>query len=102
MVCCPRTPKNIISEKRPAFEIGKNSGTAMNDKFNKVRYLNNFPFFIHKHQVPQDRFKDVTYAKFVCKLKPNKAEIHRSRLTVGGDKVHYPGDVGTPHQNAHQ
>jgi hypothetical protein len=43
MVCCPQTPKNIISEKRPAFEIGKNSGTATNDKFNKVRYLNNFP-----------------------------------------------------------
>ena len=46
--------------------------------------------------MPQDRFKDVTYAKFVCELKPNKAEIHRTRLTVGGDKVHYPGDVGTP------
>ena len=46
--------------------------------------------------MPQNRFKDVTYAKFVCELKPNKAEIHRTRLTVGGDKVHYPGDVGTP------
>ena len=22
--------------------------------------------------------------------------MHRTRLTVGGDKVHYPGDVGTP------
>ena len=53
-------------------------------------------FFIFKHQVPQDRWKDVTYAKFVCELKPNKAETHRTRLTVGGDKVHYPGDVGTP------
>ena len=38
-----------------------------------------------------------TYApKFVCELKPNKTEVHRTRLTVGGDKVHYPGDVGTP------
>ena len=46
--------------------------------------------------MPQDRWRDVTYAKFVCELKPNKAEIHRTRLTVGGDKVHYPGDVGTP------
>ena len=32
----------------------------------------------------------------MCELKPNKAEVHRTRLTVGGDKVHYPGDVGTP------
>ncbi len=38
----------------------------------------------------------MAYAKFVCKLKPNKAEVHRTRLTVGGDKVHYPGDVSTP------
>ena len=38
----------------------------------------------------------MTYAKFVCELKPNKAEAHRTRLTVGGDKVHYPGNVGTP------
>jgi hypothetical protein len=42
------------------------------------------------------RWKDVTYAKFVCELKPNKAEVHQTRLTVGGDKVHYPGNVGTP------
>ena len=53
-------------------------------------------FFIHRHQIPPDRWKDVTYAKFVCELKPNKAEVHRTRLTVGGDKIHYPGDVGTP------
>ena len=53
-------------------------------------------FFIHKHQVPADRWRDVTYAKFVCELKPNKKETHQTRLTIGGDKVHYPGDVGTP------
>jgi hypothetical protein len=38
----------------------------------------------------------ITYAKFVCDLKPNKAKVHRTRLTVGGNKVHYPGNVGTP------
>jgi hypothetical protein len=53
-------------------------------------------FFIRKHQVPEDRWKDVTYAKFVCELKPNKAKVHCTLLTVGGNKVHYPGDVGTP------
>jgi hypothetical protein len=52
--------------------------------------------FVHKHKVRQDRWKDVTYAKFVCELKPNKAEVHQTRLTIGGDKVHYPGNVGTP------
>ncbi len=33
-------------------------------------------FFIHKHQVPEDRWKDVTYAKFIWEFKPNKAEVH--------------------------
>ena len=53
-------------------------------------------FFIYKHQVPADRWRDVTYAKFVCELKPNKKEMHQTRLTIDGNKVHYPGDVGTP------
>jgi hypothetical protein len=55
-----------------------------------------YNIFIPKHQVPEDRWKDVTYTKFVCELKPNKAEVDRTGLTVGGDKVHYPGDVSTP------
>jgi hypothetical protein len=54
------------------------------------------PFSSSTKKIPGDRWKDVTYAKFVCELKPNKKEIHQTRLTVGGDKVHYPGDVGTP------
>jgi hypothetical protein len=53
-------------------------------------------FFIHKHQVPEDRWKDITYAKFVCELKLNKAKVHHTQLTVGSNKVYYPGDVGTP------
>jgi hypothetical protein len=62
---------------------------------NRIKGTNTI-YFIYKHQIPQDRWKDVTYAKFVCEIKPNKAEVHRTRLTVGGDQVHYPGDVGTP------
>ena len=53
-------------------------------------------FFMHKRQVPRDCIKDVTYIKFVCELKLNKAEIHHTRMAVGGDKVNYPDNVGTP------
>ena len=53
-------------------------------------------FFIHKHEVPQDRFKEVTYGKFVCSVRPQKAEPFRTRLTLGGNRITYPGDVGTP------
>ncbi len=53
-------------------------------------------FFIHKHQVPANNWRDITYVKFVCELKPNKKEVHQTRLNVGGNKGHYPGNVGTP------
>ncbi|MBM5801495.1 MAG: hypothetical protein FJ077_11840 [Cyanobacteria bacterium K_DeepCast_35m_m2_023] len=53
-------------------------------------------FFIAKESVPKDRFKDVTYASFVCEIKSNKKETHRTRLTAGGDRINYPEDVGTP------
>ena len=53
-------------------------------------------FFVHKHEVPQDRFRDSTYAKFVCNERPQKKEVNRTRLTAGGNRINYPGEVGTP------
>jgi len=52
--------------------------------------------FIPRSSIPHDRLKNVTYGKFVCELKPNKKEINRTRLTVGGDRINYPGDCSTP------
>jgi hypothetical protein len=60
----------------------------------RVTGTNNI-FFI-QDQVPIDRRKDVMYSSFGCKLKPNKEEKHRTRLTAGGDRINYPEDVGTP------
>ena len=31
--------------------------------------------FIHKHEVPPDRFKDVTYLKIVCNVRPEKEDL---------------------------
>ena len=52
--------------------------------------------FIPKYLVPEDRIMDVTYGKFVCNLRPEKDEVHRTRFVVGGNRINYPGDVGTP------
>lgn len=52
--------------------------------------------FIHKREVPKNRYKDVTYGRIVCGVRPGKAEPNRTRLTVGGDKINYPKDCGTP------
>ena len=53
-------------------------------------------FFIDKKEVPPDRFKDVTYCKFVCSIWDQKKETNRTRAVLGGNLVHFPGDVGTP------
>ena len=47
--------------------------------------------------VPQGR--DVTYATFVLDYCPLKSEPYRVRITVGGDKLSYPFDSGSPAAN---
>ena len=53
-------------------------------------------FFIHKNEVPEDRWRDVTYGRIVTAHRPEKTDPHRVRLTVGGDRINYTGDCGTP------
>jgi len=36
------------------------------------------------------------YSKFVCDVRPTKAKQNRTILTVGGDRINYPDDCGTP------
>jgi hypothetical protein len=49
--------------------------------------------FIHKHKIPKN--KKVTYARFVCDLRLQKDEIHRTRMTAGGDRLPYDGRTST-------
>ena len=48
---------------------------------------------IHKYEVPIGQ--TVTYARFVCDYIPQKEEKHRTRITVGGDRINCPGNVTT-------
>jgi hypothetical protein len=50
-------------------------------------------FFIKLTNIPKDR--NITYGKIVCDYKPHKKEKERVRLTVGGDRLVYSGDVST-------
>jgi hypothetical protein len=48
-------------------------------------------FFIDLKNIPNDR--KITYGKIVCDCKPHKKEKECVRLTVGGDKLDYSGNV---------
>ena len=53
--------------------------------------------FIHKHELPNGQ--RVTYATYVLDYRHLKEEQHRVRITVGGDRLIYPGDTGSPAAN---
>jgi hypothetical protein len=50
-------------------------------------------FFVNLTNIPKDM--TITYSKIVCDYKTNKKERERVRLTVGGDRLDYSGDVAT-------
>ena len=52
--------------------------------------------FIREDEIPSKRKRDVTYGSFLCTVRPEKAEPNRTRFTVGGDRINYPGEVATP------
>jgi hypothetical protein len=40
-------------------------------------------------------YRKITYSKIVCDYNPHKQEKEHVRLTVGGDRLDYSGDVTT-------
>ena len=59
---------------------------------NRVKGTNSI-FFVHHSDVPAG--KQVTYGWIVVSIRPNKAETHQVRITVGGDKLSYDGPTAT-------
>jgi len=53
-------------------------------------------FFIQKDQVPNERWKDMTSGRVLCIEIPQKADINRTQLTVGGNHINYPHNCRTP------
>lgn len=52
---------------------------------------------IYKHEIPAGR--TCTYGRFVCEERPQKAEVARTRLTLGGNLIDYPGNKSAPTAN---
>ena len=52
--------------------------------------------FISYQDIPQHKRKEVTYGRLVSSHRPLKQETHRVRMTVGGNRISYFGDVSAP------
>jgi hypothetical protein len=53
----------------------------------------NIFYFIPRSAVPS--YKNITYGRFGVDIQSNKEEVHRVRLTVGGNLIKYNGGVST-------
>jgi len=98
-VVCKETGKILTMKQLLKSTDGKTWLKSLSNEFGRLAQGNsrvegtNTIFFIHRHEMPQDR--KATYANFVCDIRPEKEETHRVRLTVGGNLINYPDNVST-------
>jgi hypothetical protein len=92
-VICPDTDKSLKQNElitKLKYRIESMRSTA--NEINRL-YNNNNIRFIQRSNIPKGR--KVTYGSFVVDIKDHKEEKERTRLTVGGDQIEYPGDKST-------
>jgi hypothetical protein len=92
-VYCPETGKSLKHQElitKLRYKIKCMRSTA--NEINRL-YKTNTIRFIRRSNIPKGR--KITYGSFVVDIKDHKEEKERTRLTVGGDKIAYPGDKST-------
>ena len=86
-------------EEHYCNEIGiPRQGIETGDKGHKKQRFAGTETFrvIWYEDVTAYRRNEVTYKNAVCEIGPQKDDPNRTRITVGGNIIIYPGDVATP------
>ena len=71
---------------------GIGSGPTPNSK--RIAGTNTF-FLIDYHDIPVHKRKEICHTMVVCEVRPEKDDPDRTRITIGGSRICYAGDVGT-------
>ena len=69
-------------------------GKGPNDKGKRIEGTNTF-FVIKFEDIPKDRLNEICYTSVVFEVRPGKKDLNRTRITICGTNVCYPGYVGT-------
>ena len=69
-------------------------GIGKNNPGKRVEGTNTF-HAIKFENIPEDKVKEICYTSVVCEVKPGKKYPNRTRITICGTNVCYPGDIGT-------
>ena len=71
-------------------------GVGKGNKENEKRIKGTDTFHVIKFEdIPTERIKEVCYTSVICAVRPGKTDPNRTRITICGTNVCYPGDVGT-------
>ena len=60
----------------------------------RVAGTNTF-FIIDYNDIPAHKKNQICHTKVVCEVRPKKDDPDRTRITIGGSIIYYPGNVGT-------
>jgi hypothetical protein len=71
---------------------GIGSGTTPNSK--RVAGTNTF-FIIDYHDIPAHKRNEICHTMVVCEVQPDKDDPAHTRITIGGNRICFPEDVGT-------
>jgi hypothetical protein len=92
-VICPEKGKSLKHQElitKLRYKIKWMQSTA--NEINRLCNTNTIRF-IRRSNIPKGR--KVIYGSFVVDIKDHKEEEERTRLTVGGNHIEYPGDKST-------
>ncbi len=53
-------------------------------------------FSIKKQDIPKEWRQDITYSRICCNYRSEKKDPYRTRITMEGNLINYPGDCRTP------
>ena len=93
-----RNPKfKLTWDTSYANELGRLcQGIGVGPKPNSKRVEGTNTFFrIDYNDIPVHKRKEICHTLVVCEVRPEKDDPDRTRITIGGSRICYPGDVGT-------
>ena len=103
VIVCPTTGKileyrdliNVPELPQMWIRLLANELGRLTQGIRKIKRTNTI-YFIDKSEIPKDELKQVMYARIVVDHKPHKPEENRTRVTVGGDRIHCDYDISAP------
>jgi hypothetical protein len=89
--------RDLIKHKDPTIQhrwlcSGENEFARLFQGYGEVEGMDVLEW-IYRKDVPRN--KQVTYPRYVVDVRPEKSEPYRTRITAGGDKIDYDGNVTT-------